>query len=160
MGTEANKAIVRRFIDEVFNEGKLAALAEVVDRGYIMHGTTPEVRGQQGMQEFVTTYRTALPDYHCTIEDQVAEGDKVVTRWTVRGTQRGELDGIPPTGKPVTLAGIVIDRIASIGIGRSEKCNSSRNRFSTRACTIQCRRPHLGTPHDSHLEAAPDCPNA
>ncbi len=113
MGTEANKAIVRRFIDEVFNEGKLAAIAEVVDRGYIMHGTTPEVRGQQGMQEFVTTYRTALPDYHCTIEDQVAEGDKVVTRWTVRGTQRGELDGIPPTGKPVTLAGIVIDRIAN-----------------------------------------------
>lgn len=113
MGTEANKAIVRRFIDEVFNEGKLAAIAEVVDRGYIMHGTEPEVRGQQGMQEFVTTYRTALPDYHCTIEDQVAEGDKVVTRWTVRGTQRGELDGIPPTGKPVTLAGIVIDRIAN-----------------------------------------------
>jgi steroid delta-isomerase-like uncharacterized protein len=113
VGTEANKAIVRRFIDEVFNEGKLAAIAEVVDRGYIMHGTTPEVRGQQGMQEFVTTYRTALPDYHCTIEDQVAEGDKVVTRWTVRGTQRGELDGIPPTGKPVTLAGIVIDRIAN-----------------------------------------------
>jgi steroid delta-isomerase-like uncharacterized protein len=113
VGTEANKAIVRRFIDEVFNEGKLAAIAEVVDRGYIMHGTEPEVRGQQGMQEFVTTYRTALPDYHCTIEDQVAEGDKVVTRWTVRGTQRGELDGIPPTGKPVTLAGIVIDRIAN-----------------------------------------------
>jgi steroid delta-isomerase-like uncharacterized protein len=113
VGTEANKAIVRRFIDEVFNEGRLAAIAEVVDRGYIMHGTEPEVRGQQGMQEFVTTYRTALPDYHCTIEDQVAEGDKVVTRWTVRGTQRGELDGIPPTGKPVTLAGIVIDRIAN-----------------------------------------------
>jgi steroid delta-isomerase-like uncharacterized protein len=113
VGTEANKAIVRRFIDEVFNEGRLAAIAEVVDRGYIMHGTEPEVRGQQGMHEFVTTYRTALPDYHCTIEDQVAEGDKVVTRWTVRGTQRGELDGIPPTGKPVTLAGIVIDRIAN-----------------------------------------------
>lgn len=113
MGTEANKAIVRRFIDEVFNEGKLAALAEVVDRDYIMHGTGTEVRGHQGMQDFVTKYRTALPDYHCTIEDQVAEGDKVVTRWTVRGTQRGELDGIPPTGKPVTLAGIVIDRIAN-----------------------------------------------
>ena len=113
MGTAANKAIVRRFIEEVFNEGNLAAIAEVVDSGYIMHGPGPAVSGQQGMQEFVTTYRTALPDYHCTIEDQVAEGDKVVTRWTVRGTQRGELDGIPPTGKPVTLAGIVIDRIAN-----------------------------------------------
>jgi steroid delta-isomerase-like uncharacterized protein len=113
MGTEENKAVIRRFIDEVFNEGKLAAIPELVDSGYIMHGPGPAVSGRQGMQEFVTTYRTALPDYHCTVEDQVAEGDKVVTRWTVRGTQRGTLDGLPPTGKPVTLAGIVIDRIAN-----------------------------------------------
>lgn len=115
MGTEENKAITRRFIDEVFNEGKLAAIAELVDSSYVMHetGAGPEVSGRQGMQTFVVTYRTALPDYHCTIEDQVAEGDKVVTRWTVRGTQRGELSGIPPTGKPITLAGIVIDRIAN-----------------------------------------------
>jgi steroid delta-isomerase-like uncharacterized protein len=113
MGTEENKAIIRRFIGEVFNEGKLAAIPELVDSGYSMHGPGPAVSGQQGMQEFVTTYRTALPDYHCTVEDQVAEGDKVVTRWTVRGTQRGTLDGLPPTGKPVTLAGIVIDRIAN-----------------------------------------------
>jgi steroid delta-isomerase-like uncharacterized protein len=113
MGTEENKAITRRFINEVLNEGKLAAIAELVDSGYSMHGTEPEVSGHQGMQEFVTTYRTALPDYHCTIEDQVAEGDKVVTRWTVRGTQLGAMAGMPPTGKPVTLAGIVIDRIAN-----------------------------------------------
>jgi predicted ester cyclase len=76
---------------------------------YVLHGA-PEVRGPEGMKHFVTMYRTAFPDYTCTVEDQVAEGDKVVTRWTVRGTQHGELMGIPPTGRQVTLPGVVIDR--------------------------------------------------
>jgi predicted ester cyclase len=67
------------------------------------------------MQHFVAMYRTAFPDYACTVDDQIAEGDKVVTRWTVRGTQQGELMGIPPTGKQVTLPGVVIDRIAANG---------------------------------------------
>jgi predicted ester cyclase len=57
-------------------------------------------------------YRTAFPDYSCIVDDQIAEGDKVVTRWTARGTQRGALLGIPPTGKQVSLPGVVIDRIA------------------------------------------------
>ena len=113
MGTEENKAIIGRFIDELLNQGALAAIPEIVDSSYIMHGAGTDVSGHQGVQRFVVTYRTALPDYHCTIEDQMAEGDKVVTRWTVRGTQRGELPGIPPTGKPITLEGIVIDRIAN-----------------------------------------------
>lgn len=79
---------------------------------YVLH-FAPEVRGPEGMKQFVTMYRTAFPDYACTIADQIAEGDKVVTRWTVRGTQRGELMGIPATGKQVTLPGVVIDRLAN-----------------------------------------------
>jgi steroid delta-isomerase-like uncharacterized protein len=106
-----HKAVVRRFIGQAFNAGDLAVINELVARDYVLH-VAPEVRGPEGMQHFVAMYRTAFPDYACTVDDQIAEGDKVVTRWTARGTQRGELMGIPPTGKQVTLPGVVIDRIA------------------------------------------------
>ena len=113
MGTNENKAIVRRFIEQAFNDGNLAVIDELVASGFINHVAPADVHGRDGMKTFVTTYRTAFPDYACTIDDQVAEGDKVVTRWTVRGTQQGELMGIPPTGKQVRLPGVVVDRIAN-----------------------------------------------
>ncbi len=112
MGANENKAVVRRFIGQAFNAGDLAVIDELVASDYVLH-FAPEVRGPKGMKHFVTMYRTAFPDYACTVEDQIVEGDKVVTRWTVRGTQRGELMGIPPTGKQVTLPGVVIDRLAN-----------------------------------------------
>jgi steroid delta-isomerase-like uncharacterized protein len=107
-----NKAAVRRFIGQAFNAGDLAIVDELVAPDYVLH-FTPEVRGPEGMKQFVTEYRTAFPDYTCTIEDQVAEGDKVVTRWTVRGTHEGQLMGIPPTGKLVTMPGMVVDRLSN-----------------------------------------------
>jgi steroid delta-isomerase-like uncharacterized protein len=113
MGTEETKAIPRRFINEAFNEGNFGVIDEVVDSDYVIHVAGTEVRGHKAAKKFVTMYRTAFPDYHCTIDDQIAEGDKVVTRWTAHGTQRGELAGIPPTGKPVTFPGVAIDRIAN-----------------------------------------------
>ncbi len=113
MGPDDNKAIVRRFIEQAFNVGNVPVIDELVADNYVNHAGKTEVRGPEGMKQFVTTYRTAFPDYACTIDDQVAEGDKVVTRWTARGTQRGELMGIPPTGKHITLSGVVIDRIAN-----------------------------------------------
>ncbi len=106
-----NKAVVRRFIEQAFNSGEVAVINELVARDYVLH-VAPEVRGREGMQHFVAMYRDAFPDYACTVEDQIAEEDKVVTRWTARGTQQGELMGIPPTGKQVTLPGVVIDRVA------------------------------------------------
>lgn len=111
MGTVENKAVPRRFIEGAFNEGKLAVIDEVIAPNYVNHVAGTEIHGQDGMKQFVTTYRTAFPDCRYTIEDQVAEGDKVVTRWTARGTQEGELLGVPPTGKYVSLHGIVIDRL-------------------------------------------------
>jgi steroid delta-isomerase-like uncharacterized protein len=110
MGADDNKAFVRRFIDNAFNEGNLAIIDELVASDYVLHGA-PEIHGPEAMKQFVRTYRTAFPDYACTIEAQIAEADVVVTRWTVRGTQDGELMGIPPTGKHVTLTGIVMDRL-------------------------------------------------
>jgi steroid delta-isomerase-like uncharacterized protein len=107
-----HNAVVRRFIEQAFNTGDLAIIDELVTRDYVLHGV-PDVRGPEGMKHFVTMYRTAFPDYVCTVEDQIAEGDKVVTRWTMHGTQQGELMGIPPTSKHVTLPGVVIDRIVN-----------------------------------------------
>ena len=89
MGADENKAIVRRFIEGAFNEGDTAVIDELVAGDYAIHAAGPEVRGPEGMKRFVAMYRTAFPDYHAAIDDQVAEGDKVVTRWTVRGTHRG-----------------------------------------------------------------------
>jgi len=65
------------------------------------------------MKQFVSMYLTAYPDTHFTIEDQIAEGDTVVTRWTARGTHKGPLMGIPPTGKQVTVTGISIGRVVN-----------------------------------------------
>jgi steroid delta-isomerase-like uncharacterized protein len=113
MGTEENKAIVRRFIKEAFNEGNPAVFDELNAGNYVMHvAGTPDLDGPDDMKHFVTSFRTAFPDLNSTIEDQIAEGDTVVTRWTSRGTHQGEFQGIPPTGKHVTLTGVVIDRIA------------------------------------------------
>jgi steroid delta-isomerase-like uncharacterized protein len=114
MGAEGNKAIVRRFITEAFNEGNSTVFAALNASSYVMHvAGAQELHGPAAMKDFVTGFRAAFPDLHSTVEDQVAEGDKVVTRWTSRGTHRGAFNGIPPTGKPITLTGIVIDRIAN-----------------------------------------------
>jgi steroid delta-isomerase-like uncharacterized protein len=70
-----------------------------------------DVRGVEGIKEFYGMYLIAFPDAEITIEDQVAEGDTVATRWTGRGTQNGELMGVPPSGKRVEVAGVTISRI-------------------------------------------------
>jgi steroid delta-isomerase-like uncharacterized protein len=114
MGVEENKAIVRRFIAEAFNEGNPEVFPALIARDYVMHvAGAQELHGPEAMRGFVTDFRTAFPDLHSTIEDQVAEGDQVATRFTSRGTQRGALNGMPPTGKAVTLTGTVIDRIVN-----------------------------------------------
>lgn len=113
MGADQNKAIVRRLIEQAFNEGNFAVIEELVDSDYVIHVARTEVRGHKAVKKFVTMYRTAFPDYHCTIDDQIAEEDKVVTRWTASGTQRGALVEIPPTGKHMTLPGVAVDCIAN-----------------------------------------------
>jgi predicted ester cyclase len=116
MSTESNKAVARRFLEEVFGQGKLAVADEIVapdhvDRGpNSLPGLPP---GPEGSKMIVTLYRNAFPDIQFTIDEQIAEGDKVVTRWTGFGTHKGELAGIPPTGKSATVNGIGIDRIVN-----------------------------------------------
>jgi steroid delta-isomerase-like uncharacterized protein len=114
MSTEENKAIVRRVNDEVWSEGHLDVIDELIADDFVatVVGAPEQIRGPQGFREFVGLYRKAFPDLRITIDEQFAEGETVVTRWTATGTNEGELMGIPATGKQATTAGININRIS------------------------------------------------
>ena len=112
--SEENKAIVRREIEEVFSaQGDLDVADEIFAPDYVGHDAiSPEdAHGPEGAKETARMYRNAFPDVQLSIEDQVAEGDKVVTRWIGSGTHQGELMGIAPTGNQVRVDGITISRI-------------------------------------------------
>ena len=114
MSTEANKVIVRRLFEEAFEHGNLAMLDEIIAPDQVNGGpgALPGMpSGPEGSKMLISAYRNAFPDLHFTIDEQIAEGDKVVTRWTAHGTHNGELAGLPPTGKPATVVGMGIDRV-------------------------------------------------
>ena len=112
MSAEENKTIMRR-IFEVFNTGNLAVADEVIAADVVDHQAPPGVApGRAGFKQLITMFRTAFPDIQMTIEEIIAEGDRVVARSTMRGTHRGEFMGIPPTGKQFTVTSIDIVHIA------------------------------------------------
>lgn len=111
--SEENKALSHRFITEVWNNRNMDVVEEIMSPDHVDHELPPGLPpGREGFKAFVGIYLTAFPDTKFTIEDQIAEGDKVVTRWTATGTQTGELMGIPPTGKKVTVTGFDINRFS------------------------------------------------
>ncbi len=114
MSAEENKAIARRLIDEVWTKGRLEVIDELIADDFVttVVGSPEQIRGPQGFREFVVMYRTAFPDLRLSVDEQIAEGETVVTRWTATGTHEGELMGMPATGKQATTAGINIDRVA------------------------------------------------
>ncbi len=115
MMSEENKALARRFLEEAFNEGNLGVVDEIVASDYVLHDPASpegELRGPEGVKGFVQMYRSAYPDTDITVEEQIAEGDRVVSRWTARGTHQGELLGVPPSGNRVEVSGITIDRFS------------------------------------------------
>jgi steroid delta-isomerase-like uncharacterized protein len=111
MSAEENKALVRRFVGEFWNEGNTAAADELMAVDAVIHMPTGEVVNPDGLKSFAATWRGSFPVWHSTFEDLIAEGDRVAERWTGRGTHRGELQGIPPTGKRVEVPGSVFYRI-------------------------------------------------
>jgi len=114
MSAQENKALARQFMDEVWNKGNLNFIDEVTDPNFVSHDpSSPQDMwgGVEGMKRFTEMYRNAFPDTQMTVEDVIAEGDKVVTRWTVRATHQGQLMGIPPSGNRVEVTGISIDRM-------------------------------------------------
>jgi predicted ester cyclase len=124
MSTEDNKAIARRLYEEVWNKGNVSAVDELIDPNYVGHFDYPadipvpaeNQPGLEAIKHFVSQLRTTFPDYHFTVELQVAEGNLVVTRGTARGTHQGPYWGLmfqapAPTGKQVMWTETAIDRI-------------------------------------------------
>ena len=110
--SERNKAQVRRVIEEIYNRGDLDVVDEVAASDLVIRIGSDEIRGHHEIKRYVAGLRTGFPDLTLTIEDQIAEGDMVVTRWTARGTHRGDFQGVPATGREIRLTGTDIDRMA------------------------------------------------
>jgi predicted ester cyclase len=113
MSAEENKAVIRQFIEQVFNQRNVDAVDTYMTADYVDHvipaGIPPT---REGFKQFIGMFLAAFPDFHYTIEDEVAEGDKVVSRLSARGTQQGELLGMPATGKHASWSEIHIGRLA------------------------------------------------
>jgi steroid delta-isomerase-like uncharacterized protein len=112
MSTQENKALIARLYEEVFMKWNMAFVDEVFAQEYIDHSVPPGTpRGPEGVRQFYGTLRTAFPDLQYTVEDLIAEGNKVVVRWRWNATHRGEFLRIPATGKEAPMTGIAIYRI-------------------------------------------------
>ena len=102
--SDANKALTHRFIDEVFSKGNLTAVDDLVADDYVDHNPPPDLPADKaGLKQIVEMFRSAFPDLAVTVEDTVAEGDKVAVRVVTRGTHKGELMGIAATGRTVAF---------------------------------------------------------
>jgi steroid delta-isomerase-like uncharacterized protein len=111
MSVEENKVCMRRLYEEVFNQKNLAAIDDYFAPTVIDHSLPPGAPGGiEGVRQTIAMFLSAFPDLHLTVEDLIAERDKVVARWTLRGTHQGASLGMPPTGKQFTMPGISVVR--------------------------------------------------
>jgi steroid delta-isomerase-like uncharacterized protein len=106
MSVEENKAFVQRYVEEPWNKGNVDALDELCGPNFSLRG-----QGVEPFKAVIASFRKSFPDLHFTVEEMIAEGDKVAYRWTARGTHQAEYAGIAPTGKTITTTGITIIRI-------------------------------------------------
>ena len=112
MSTAENKTIVRRLLEDGFNAGNLAVFDELLAPDFVNHDpANPTVRDRDGFKQYWAALCAGFPGQHTVAEDLLADGDKVVKRAIFRGTHAGTFNGLPPTGKPVTIASISIYRI-------------------------------------------------
>ena len=113
MSAEANRALIQRFYDEGWNENKLDVYDELVTEDFLDHQALPGLEpGREGFKMLNVMFRSAFPDVWVTVDEIVAEDDKVACRWTSTGTHKGDLFGIPPTGKSAEWTEMGILRIA------------------------------------------------
>ena len=107
-----NPTIVRRFIEEVINQGRFDSASQFVWEDVVEQVPLPgQGPGLEGLNDILRGMRSAFPDLHFAVEEQITEGDKVLTRFEWTGTHQGAFIGIPPTGRPVKVWGMVIDRL-------------------------------------------------
>jgi steroid delta-isomerase-like uncharacterized protein len=107
--TEAQQGVVREFVEAFWNRGDLAAADRLMTRDAVVH--EPVAGTPKDLKAINTMIRKAFPDWHSTIEEMLVEGDRVVERWTGRGTHQGDFQGITPTGTSVAVPGVVFYRI-------------------------------------------------
>ena len=118
MSAEENKEKARRLMEEAFGQGKVDVVDEVLAPNFVCYDPNSEageVRGADTIKGEIEYFRNAVPDLTYTVEDQIAEGDKVVTRYTASGTHQGEFFGVRPTGNRIEMSGIQIDRFDESG---------------------------------------------
>ncbi|GAC1396344.1 MAG: ester cyclase [Chloroflexota bacterium] len=112
MSTEGNKAIVHRYVEDGYNRGNMAVFDELFAVDFVNHDPAqPAIRDREGLKALCQAQRAAFADVRTTIDEMLIDGDRVVKRFMVRGTHTGTFNGIPPTGKQFTLAGIDILRV-------------------------------------------------
>lgn len=112
MSTEQNKSIVRRWVEEGWNKQNLALIDELYTPDFYQHEPGPETAtDRESLKTFVAGYLAVFPDLHFTIEDLVAEGDRVTWRFAATGTHKGPFMGAPASGKTATITGIIIFRL-------------------------------------------------
>ncbi len=113
MSAEESKATMRRYLG-VFEQGNIDLLDELLAPDYTNHSpATPDLpTGPEGVKAVVSMFRSAMPDLRVVIEDMIAEGEKVATRYTLEGTHEGELFGVPPTGKRLSIKSITVERVS------------------------------------------------
>ena len=111
MSTDENRARSRRFFEEVWGKGNLQVIDELTSPEFVDHNPVPGFPpGREGLKQFIGAYRAAFPDMKVTVGDVIAEGDKVVIRWSADGANKGSFMGMPATGKTVHITGITIER--------------------------------------------------
>lgn len=130
MSTETNKATVRRMNEQVWAKQRVDLVEEFYTEDTVFHTASfPSLSGLEAMRKYAEYVLNAYPDLQATLEDEIAEGDKVVVRWTKRCTHQGELAGIPPTGKQVTTTGITIYRLVNGKIAEQWLWNDNLSEF-------------------------------
>jgi steroid delta-isomerase-like uncharacterized protein len=118
--TENNKAVVSKFVEEVINQNRMDRADDLVLEDFVELDPLPGQRqGRKGLKEVLGMMRAAFPDIHWVVEEMVAEGDTVASRFTWTGTHRGEFLGVPATGRSVVVKGMVLDQLAGGKMSKS-----------------------------------------
>ena len=114
MSTNDNKSVIKTFIEDVINQGRLDRADDIVIEDFVELDPLPgQAPGREGLKEVIRQMRSAFPDIRWTVDEMLAEGDKVFSRFTWSGTHEGAFLGVPATGRRITVKGMVIDRLVA-----------------------------------------------
>jgi steroid delta-isomerase-like uncharacterized protein len=128
MSAEENKAVVRRFWG-VWEDGNIGLIDELLAPDYVNHspGMPDQPTGPEGVKAVVAMFRSGMPDLRVVIDDMIAEDDKVAVRYTIEGTHEGDLFGIPPTGRRVSIESFTVERVSDGKIREHWRITDSLN---------------------------------